>query len=474
MYLDSYTAFLGTSFFFLLMAIYSGRRIQSIKDYFHRTGDFDWFLSLSAANITLGTGVVYYLSSSGRLGSPMYLSPLMVFVGYYSFAELLKRRPCLQNENSGNFFKWIDCKVSTITGLPSRSSLLSTLSLVITFLLILAFEIYASSTVFAQVLFKAPTPESTILIAFILGAITMMYTLWGGVIGVLKTDRIQILGAIIVIILLVMAAVQNHPLNPSTTSMKFSADSFWTVAAAVCGALATQYYSLLNWGAITNFPDGHDPSWTLKATGILTLILLAALVYVGLHASNGNAGVSFKNLVDTSFLSSNRYLAFILVGGMVCIVLSTADSLVIQITMFFYDNILDKNSMDDTSNPIGVRNLRLLSIGGFTFVLFAVIIFIQSRQDLLFLLFAVAGGIVVYAPFLFLALWLSNNNNALVELTKGFPILFFLLFIISFATHIYALIDNPSSTAIVVVVSFLISSLVALFAYFWTKRRASI
>lgn len=475
MHTDSYATFLGTSFFFLLLAIYSGNGINSIKDYFHRSGDFDWFLSLSAANITLGTGVVYYLSSSGRFGWLMFLSPLMVLVGYLTFAGLLKKRPRLQNDSSGNFLKWIDYQAATITGQTVRSSRLPTLSLVLTFLLILAFEIYASSTVFAQVLFTAPTSESIILIAFVLGSITMIYTLWGGVVGVLKTDRIQIVGAIAVIALLVAATLDNSYASPTAnpiTLWQFPTETFWPITAAVCGALATQFYSLLNWGAVSNFPEGHDASWTLNATGILTWILLSALVFVGLYASNGDAGASFKSLVDASFLSSNRLLALLLVAGMVCIVLSTADSLVIQITMFVYDNLLDKNSMDGTHNPAGVRNLRLLAIGGFAFVLSVVIVFIQTRQDLLFLLFAVAGGVVVYAPFLFLALWLSDNARALAVLTGRVPALFFLLFVISFGAHIYALVTAPTATAIVVVVSFFISCVVALGTYYLARSRS--
>jgi len=469
MYEGNFNAFIVASLLFLLIAVYTGRSISSVKEYFHRTGDIDWFLSLSAANITLGTGVVYYLSSSGRFGWLMLLSPLMVLTGYLLFARLLTKRQNLQSSTEGNFLKWIDAQ---IVPLPDsrfrRVSFFPTLSLVLTFILILAYEIYASATIFSQILFKASDSQTTIFLAALIAVITMIYALWGGVVAVLKTDRIQIIGVVAVIFLLIYATfvkVSDPAYQFSATLLPNSSEIFWGVSAAICGAIATQFYSLLNWGAVSNFPTGHCPSKTLRATGISTFILLGALVLVGLYAGGGHAGVSFKSLVDAPFLASPGMLTYALVAGMVCIVFSTADSLMIQITMFTYDNLLGRNSMSDTTSLPSVRNLRLLALGTFTLALSAVIVFIATQQDLLYLLFAVAGGIIVYAPFMFIALVIAKNPKALSAL-EGLPSFgFFALFLLAFAANIGALIFKPELTAMVVTLSFVVASMGAFLLY---------
>lgn len=468
MYATNFYVFLGVSIFFLLIAVYSGRSIESVKDYFHRTGDFNWFLSLSAANVTLGTGVVYYLSSSSRFGWLMLLSPIMVLVGYMLFAKLLNDRPNLRNASSGNFLQWADEQIEITNQLSSRISFYPTLSLVITFVLILAYEIYASATIFSQILFDTPTNQTTIYIASLLASVTMIYALWGGVVAVLKTDRIQIIGVLAVIGLLAYAGLQKVGVDTSNTSIPLAPDSsdvYWGIAAAVCGAIATQFYSLLNWGAVSNFPKGHNPAWTLRATGILTFILLSVLVLVGLSSGSGEAGISFKSIIDEPFLQNPNIWTYILVAGMVCIVFSTADSLMIQITMFTFDNLLGKNSMDDTASLSNVRNLRLLALLTFGLALSVVIVFIATQQDLLYLLFAVAGGVIVYAPLMFIVLVMSNTPSSLQILSGGVSILFFGLFILAFGGNITALVLDPSATAMVVTLSFIVSCLIAVIVF---------
>ncbi len=345
----------------------------------------------------------------------------------------------------------------------TRISFLPTVSLVLTFILILAFEIYASATIFGQILFKSPSTQTTVYLAGFISTITLIYALWGGVVAVLKTDRIQIIGVLAVVLLLAYAALIAGDGNKPGVRVDSvsSSDVYWGVAAAVCGAIATQFYSLLNWGTVSNFTEGRDSSWTLRSAGILTFVLLSTLVLIGLYAGTGEAGASFKNIIDKPFLTTSSIWTYVLVAGMVCIVFSTADSLVIHITMFFYDNILGKNSNESTSSLVDLRNLRLLALFVFWLALLAVMIFIVTQQDLLYLLFAVAGGIIVYAPLMFLVLVLSKNPSSLIILSGLTTQLFFALFLLAFGANVAALIYDPSSTAKVVTISFVLSCIAA-------------
>lgn len=175
------------------------------------------------------------------------------------------------------------------------------------------------------------------------------------------------------------------------------------------------------------------------------------------------------SLRDHSCLS----LAFfpnLLISGMVCIVLSTADSLMIQIDMFVYDNVLHGNSMSDYPNPKGVRNLRLLSLLLFALVLAALIVFIATQPDLLFLLFAVAGGIIVYAPFMFMMLFMADRRELLAKLPGNISVGYFVLFAVSFVSHVVALVIQPNATSVIVTISFAFSAILSFVVYYYLRN----
>lgn len=121
--------------------------------------------------------------------------------------------------------------------------------------------------------------------------------------------------------------------------------------------------------------------------------------------------------------------------------------------------------MDDTASLSNVRNLRLLALLTFGLALSVVIVFIATQQDLLYLLFAVAGGVIVYAPLMFIVLVMSNTPSSLQILSGGVSILFFGLFILAFGGNITALVLDPSATAMVVTLSFIVSCLIAVIVF---------
>ena len=59
------------------------RKHRSAKDYFHDESLFKNVVSLTATNITLGTGLVYLVTGAQYNGLLMLLIPLMTWFGYY-------------------------------------------------------------------------------------------------------------------------------------------------------------------------------------------------------------------------------------------------------------------------------------------------------------------------------------------------------------------------------------------------------
>lgn len=468
--------FLGVGLAFLLYAIHSSKRIDCVATYFHRGGNTNWFLSLSAANVTLGTGVIYYLTSAGRFGWLMLISPIMVLVGYYALARLLESRKIEKREDCGNFIKWAELSINEKRNKSENISILPTISIVTTFLLILAYEIYASSTIVSLMLFDNPNQQSEIYVAIIISFMTISYTLWGGIVAVLKTDKIQIIGVVAVILLMGYSLVMqsgNPSSNLSLPEFTFSIEHFWPLLTIAIGGFATQFYSILNWGAISNL-EGSNPSSTLRKAGWLTAILLSIIVICGLAAGNESASVSFQEIVVNYYLhiDPSPILSAILIAGLVCIIFSTVDSLAIQITMFSYDNILKKNSRDKSQNLTAVRNVRLYSIISFAIVISALFVFMYFSPDMLYLLFAIGGGIIVYAPMLFLVRWLSNDIDRLVILNYKNSSIYFFLFILSFLANIFAMLNMPEETSKVVSISFFASCLYSYWLYSLSLKRS--
>ena len=85
--------FIGTILLFLVIAIGASSRINTYHDFRNDPSYWSNIISLTVANITLGTGVIYILQSSVELGLWFLLIPIGIFLGYLSLAYLYHRIP---------------------------------------------------------------------------------------------------------------------------------------------------------------------------------------------------------------------------------------------------------------------------------------------------------------------------------------------------------------------------------------------
>src|SRR3989338_5831142 len=69
----------------------SARRQKSVSDYFHHASLSKNVVSLTATNLTLGTGLVYLVSGAQLNGLLMLLPVICVGVGYWLLALFLER-----------------------------------------------------------------------------------------------------------------------------------------------------------------------------------------------------------------------------------------------------------------------------------------------------------------------------------------------------------------------------------------------
>ncbi len=251
---------------FLLIGCWGFWKINSPFDFFHIGDDtkpkkfFFFFevkpnnlvyliISLTAANISLGTGFVYFLVAVSKNGILFILIPISVVTGYFWLSSFLNSLPKELSEGK-NLIDSFNTKISEQIGKPSYFKKFLSYSLIAVFCLVLSFEIFASSSIIATVIFNNPDVALQVKISIVITLIALVYTTLGGMKGVVRTDILQFIFIVFSFIgLLYFLLLQDGTtIKESLTSIvKLSSPQIWVgVITASILAIATQFYSLIN------------------------------------------------------------------------------------------------------------------------------------------------------------------------------------------------------------------------------------
>ena len=133
----------------------------------------------------------------------------------------------------------------------------------------------------------------------------------------------------------------------------------------------------------------------------------------------------------------------LLVSGATCIVVSTADSLMLILTMFVHDEVLREDSKNTEDNPRAVRNARLLMACLFLLAFIARAGMYYTRPNIFFLLLAIGTGAAVFTPLIVLIGVLSSNEPSLKVISPIVLGVFTALFVLAIATGLLASVWKP-------------------------------
>ena len=163
------TVFLLAGVAFAWIGFSSGRGQSSPKEYFRNPSLWKNAVSLVASNLTLGTGLVYLLSGSQQLGWWMLLAPVGLLAGYLLMARMMSARS-ERGETEPNLLAAMDKTITQATGSKSAFAKLISGVLALLMVILLAFEIFASTKVLCPLLlggssFKMEMLLSTMLLA---------------------------------------------------------------------------------------------------------------------------------------------------------------------------------------------------------------------------------------------------------------------------------------------------------------------
>lgn len=104
---------------FALIGFSAVRRQRSVKDYFHDENLFKNVVSLSATDITLGTGLVYLVTGAQHNGLLMLIMPFMLWLGYYLQGEFIEKATSISMRTGKNLISSIDQQIVDLTSKKS-------------------------------------------------------------------------------------------------------------------------------------------------------------------------------------------------------------------------------------------------------------------------------------------------------------------------------------------------------------------
>ncbi|WP_040252102.1 SLC5/6 family protein [Psychroserpens mesophilus] len=462
------TASILISLVFLVIGFYYKRSIKDLSQFFYykeTNNKRKLIFSLTAANLTLGTGLVYLAAGGFSNGLIFFLIPLCIFIGYLLLNKFLKY---VKFSSNSNYFDFIDNEI----GDKSKFKFLITLILIVTFLFVLSYEIFASSSILTPLLFDTNDILYQILVAIVLILVSLIYATSSGMKGVIKSDILQLCLILLALLFLIFG---NQKIDFTDldiySKFKFNGPIILTTILAGINAISTQFYSILNHGVITN-AEPQDRASILKKVGIFSGLILSLFILFGLILPNDANISDFTVLLKESYSKSS--LVFIGIGFL-SIIYSTLDSLLVIISMFTYKNILNKDIIN--TNKKDLNNVKAIISFCFILILFPLGWFFFNKPSLFYLLLGIGSGITVVVPLIILSGFLLKNSK-IKALRNAYIYPFFIFFITAHLVYIY-LMKNEELAKYLSYISYIffaISSIYALIIAFlinkkWKKQK---
>lgn len=402
-------------------------RIKTIRELFHidsskpiKTNVGSGATSLVAANLTLGTGLIYLSSLAQEQALFALLTPLGVLIGYYLLSHVIGVIHRSDYNQKRNILEVVKDKIGGRCFYYFIS-----LTIVVTYLILVPFEIYVSSNLIASLLPLDNSDRLPEIIAYSFFFIVVVYSMLGGLRGVIATDKVQLsfLAAMIVFILAcAWFFAKNDGFDKNLQLMPEGriTDVLLLGIVSIATAIATQIYSILNLSMGTNFSLENQQAlykrsglWLFTALSLFTLTGLATGV---LGTSNfGSIDLLFEEL-STSKSTLSTIAIFVILLGMMAVLISTIDSGIMAISQTAYDNLFQR---DSHSNRKGKELwvARLIFIFGINSIAaIPLVLIFKNRFDLVGLLLSSIAGLTVSAAFIVsAAINISKYGHSLIS-----------------------------------------------------------
>ncbi len=440
-------AFFCLVFLFGVIAARQSKKVRSVYDFFHSEKLSLNALSYIAANLTLGTGVAYIFSAVSILKSYFFVAPVCMLLGYICLSLIFEK---LGDESlfRDNWIKGLSEGIDESLGKSSHFQMGYSAVLCLVFLLVLAFEIFASSKLLSHTLFNDPSTIDEAIVGGCVFSVVLLYCVLSGYKAVLETDRLQFVFILLLlaVIFVISGKSDQITLSPIHDAFSFPELPLALIAGVVSSGLAafnTQFYSVLNLSAASQQSEAKKRRKLFLSIGVGSFLIISFWVFIANWMSASGIKPS-EDLAESIALSREasgvvgRVIFFVLVGGLFSILFSTVDTLIVSITQLAYSNFAGRDSSDRSSGIRDLKNVRLsmVTIGPVIFTSLAACWFL--KPDLYNLLLSIVSGTDVLVPMIVL-LFILNKRRELSKLrmlNQSVLLIFLLLFITAVASSI--------------------------------------
>jgi Na+/proline symporter len=378
-------------------------------------------------NLTLGTGLVYVSQLGARQGALAFVAPFAVFVGYFALSQYTNRL-------KDSFAAKPECKsyidFLKLSGQCAENRIVWCYAWLqaVVFIMLCAFELYASSELLTRLIDFGLSPMARFLVALTLLFVAVGYTWAGGLRAAIGTDWIQAHFIVLALVILLFV-VWDSPLGAASDQGK-SAPSIdratllnWPTALAVFvvfyNAVATQFYSALNLSISTNYsPDGKVR--VLEKTGWFVALTLCIFVVIGmLLPQSQGAGMDavlskLLGALGASDKTTDSVMAAIIVAGFLALLLSTLDGTLVVIQQTLWELYTPRATFDQTESPIAIKRARLFTAAVGLAIAVVLLLFTLMKADLIPLVLTVVWPLSFLAPILAISAFFAARHNQTV------------------------------------------------------------
>lgn len=390
-----------------VLCVFASKNIQSVRGFYHIEDLKKGVVTIAAGNLTLGTGFIFLANLAQQQAVFALLSPVGILIGYILLSKYVSKLSYSPGSETPNL-------MFNLRGSKGGRWFFGIFSLltILTFLFILAFELYVSSTLLGGFMTGGGQADFGVVIAVVIFVSALAYSSIGGLRGVVLTDILQ--GAFIVLMTMVvllaaiwptMFGMQDVSAASSRVGLLPAGDPVDIAAlgaASLITAVTTQFYNIVNLSVGSNY-DGAKQSKLFFWAGIGLFAIYTVVVFVGIALPQGSSsqlsGVDlFFEAIGRSESTVALVLGVFIVIGMVAVLLSSADSFIVSITQIAHDNIGGGDSFENSTSRIAVWKQRVLVLVLNVAAVIPLIWIFSVKPDVVSLLLSSIFALTVLTP----------------------------------------------------------------------------
>lgn len=448
----------------------NGGQPSSASEFFHSSDDKQNIVGLFVATVTVASGVGYLLAGGQINGPAMLAVPIAMLFGYRLLAHFYGHVISSSFTAHSSFWAGAQALISQLTEKNSIVGMVLTVPLAVIFVLFCAFELLVSSQIISAILVKNPSLFTQMAVAAAMFLSPLVLTAKAGVRGVFKADALQFIGIVLFAAVFGIAAMLSYQPGemparpPSFLQLIDSPQLTVTLMLAILASMLTQFYSTINHHTAANV-SGNNEILTriLTRTAAMLVVFFSTMILIGAYS-----GVPWtKGLplgVETLLArlpvgGATAILLGFVVVGLVCVTVTTLQSLMLGVTLQIYGGVLGRNSKAISHDIQEVWFVRKLMIGIFGSVVLLSALAFYANPSTFYTLLAIASGAEALVPLIVLIGFLSRGVSDLAILSNKILAIYPIFFASAIVSNLILAKLNPSLVPFVSLAHFLFSAL---------------